>query len=133
MEGDGELHDSVILSIPRAPMFLRVARSLTSSVGALSGLDTEAVDDLRLAVDELCSVLLDEGRNGFIDLRFDVDEAGVRVRGRSMAGPRQQPEHASRALGRRVLAAVVEGYELGETEGHITFSLEKHRASDRGV
>ena len=51
-----ERHDGVVrLELPIASQYIRVARLVASGLGASAGLDVDAVDDLRIAVDELCA------------------------------------------------------------------------------
>jgi serine/threonine-protein kinase RsbW len=48
----------VELVIPADTRAVRLARLVTSGVASASGFDVEEVEDLRIAVDELCAVLL---------------------------------------------------------------------------
>lgn len=48
----------VRLEVPPSAEHLRVVRLVAAEAGARAGLDVEATDDLRIAVDELCHVLV---------------------------------------------------------------------------
>ena len=55
-------HDGVVrLELPVESQYIRVARLVASGLGATAGLDVDAVDDLRIAVDELCAALFEVG------------------------------------------------------------------------
>lgn len=55
---------TVILRVPADPSFVQILRSHVSSVGAGSGFTIDAIDDLRLAVDEAAACLLDHAGAG---------------------------------------------------------------------
>lgn len=49
----------VDLTVPASSEHLRVLRLVTSALAASLGLDVDRLDDLRIAVDELCSLLIE--------------------------------------------------------------------------
>jgi len=49
----------VDLTVPASSEHLRVLRLVTSSLASSLGLDVDQLDDLRIAVDELCSMLIE--------------------------------------------------------------------------
>ena len=69
---------------------VRLARLVAAGIGAMQGLDLEAVDDLRISVDEGCVWLIEQGSGGALALTFDVSENGTIA----VAG---QTPHAGRA------------------------------------
>ncbi len=54
----------VELTVPAQSEHLRVLRLVTSSVAASLELDVDQLDDLRIAIDELCSLLIEHAENG---------------------------------------------------------------------
>jgi hypothetical protein len=56
--------DAVTLRFPAETERVRLARTLVATLGDDVGFDFDEVDDLRIAVDELCFVLLDLCSNG---------------------------------------------------------------------
>jgi Histidine kinase-like ATPase domain len=110
----------VRLSVPASPRFLSAARVVAASLGAECGLDVDDLDDLRLGVNELVSLLVESAPSGGrIDLEFDVDDGGITVRGAidgSVATSIEIDE-----LTRRIVDAVVDHHELDGT----SFSLTK--------
>ena len=61
----------VVLSFPVASNLLVLARLAVSSIASRSGFDIEEIEDLRLAVDELCLSVLDGHRSGRLLLHLD--------------------------------------------------------------
>ena len=54
--------------------FVRLARIGVASIARRKGLSVRAIDDLRLAVDETFSLLLQDGdHGGSVDVTFEVD------------------------------------------------------------
>jgi serine/threonine-protein kinase RsbW len=47
----------VALEVPAGPQFLAVVRLTTAGVGADAGLTVDEIEDLKIAVDEICAVL----------------------------------------------------------------------------
>lgn len=110
--------------------YLRVARAAASSLGAANGFGDEDLEDLRIAVDELCSALLELGDTSGITLEL-ADQAGtIVVRGRAAADAgslaRWNDEHF--ALARQILRVVATEYHLDERDGELSFVLrQEHR------
>ena len=123
---------SVELTIPGDARFLRVARMVASSVATLSDFDVDAVDDLRIAVDELCGVLVERGGGSVLELRFDVADGAVVVRGTCALGAEQVPDPDREALWTQILAVVTDRYEVAAADGELAFVLEK-RSGAAGV
>ncbi|WP_334143219.1 hypothetical protein [Rhabdothermincola sp.] len=72
----------VRLTIPANPRFLRLARLAASGVATDAGFDLDHLEDLRLAIDEACAVLLEGAPGGDLELvyRFRAD-GGVEIEG----------------------------------------------------
>jgi serine/threonine-protein kinase RsbW len=85
--------DVIDLAVPLRAEFSALLRTVTSTIGADLGLDLDEIDDLRLAVSEIFSVLLDLTQG-------DDDEAvaGARCRARLAV----QPDAVTITLGRDV-------------------------------
>jgi hypothetical protein len=54
----------VDLTVPASSPHLRILRLVSSSLGASLGLNIDQLDDLRIAVDELCSLLIEHAPDG---------------------------------------------------------------------
>jgi hypothetical protein len=80
--------DGVVrLQLPAHTRFLRLARLTATGVATDAGFDLEQIEDLRLAIDEACAVLLDDAADGdlHITYRFRPD-GGVEIEGSTPAG-----------------------------------------------
>jgi anti-sigma regulatory factor (Ser/Thr protein kinase) len=117
---------TVSLTIPARPEFLRLARLAAADVGARSGLSYDDIDDLKIAVDELCfAVMGDDGgpgdRAAALSIRFTTIDDAIEIEG-SCDG-RATP--ALNDLSRAIVTAVVEDYELDGTGAEARFRMVK--------
>jgi len=62
----------VRLSLPASPRFLAAARVVATSLGAESGLSVDDLEDLRLGVNELVSLLVESGGGARVELEFEL-------------------------------------------------------------
>jgi hypothetical protein len=70
----------VELSIPAEPVLLHLVRMAAAAVAAQADLDPDALEDLRLAVDELCLPLMGPtGHTGRLLLRYDWDDESIEI------------------------------------------------------
>jgi len=102
--------DEVELSLPAKPELLSLARLTVAALASRADFDYEEIEDLRLAIDELCSPLVGQtGRPGQLRLRYLWDRSWLEVSctiddeptnsppGRSVSSTR--PEHDEGSLG----------------------------------
>jgi serine/threonine-protein kinase RsbW len=97
------------LEIPAAPEFLRLARLAVADVGARAGWSYEDIDDLRIAVDELCYAIGAGAEHGRLALTYRVDGQQIEVHGH---GEDTTPLAAPGELARAIIAAVVDEFDL---------------------
>ena len=65
------MNDDVELALPAKPELLSLARLTVAAVASRADFDYEEIEDLRLAIDELCSPLVGHnGRPGKLCLRY---------------------------------------------------------------
>ena len=98
------------MRIPGSADFLRLARYAAADAATRAGLGLDGVDDVRLAVSELCSLMTGPGLS--IELTFAADDAGVVVEGNGAPGTQHGGENGE--LARTLVAAVVDefGFEI---------------------
>jgi len=114
----------VVLSIPARTPNLRIARLTASSLAADLGFGLEDLEDLRVAVTELCSVLVDDETSAArIDLRFRIDGNGVVVEGQRDGAPGDLPELDPIAA--ELLAVTTDEHSLAAEGGTWRFSVRK--------
>src|SRR5947209_9849614 len=74
--------DEVRLAVPATPEFLRLARVTAAGLASRLGFTFDDVDDLRLAIDELCFALIgSKGRTGTVQLSYLVQSDCLEVSG----------------------------------------------------
>jgi serine/threonine-protein kinase RsbW len=114
----------VRLELPVDARMVRVARLVVSGVAANAGFNVDEIDDLRLAVDEMCAVLLELGAGKPLNLAFAVEDARVEVAGNTAA--RSQPLDMSRyTLTEQILTAACDAHSLDVDGGIAQFTLSK--------
>jgi hypothetical protein len=104
--------DEVRLAVPAMPEFLRLARVTAAGLASRLGFTFDQIEDLRLAIDELCFGLTGpQGRPGTVHLRFLVRDGGLEVEGE---GRFEDDHRLSRLseLSTVILHALVDEHEL---------------------
>ena len=122
----------VELVLPADTRLVRVARLVASGVATTAGFDVEEVEDLRIAVDELCTALVEGGDGGALLLGFDLGDGEVTIIGTTTAAGIAAFEPERLALSRQILRVVVDDHELHTDHGQISVRLHKRRASQDG-
>jgi hypothetical protein len=90
------VNDHVELTLPARPDFLVLARMTVGAVAARAEMAVDDIEDLRLAIDELCLSAVGDHEGGRLELRYDWGPAGMEVsctfKPSDADGPRSQPE-----------------------------------------
>jgi serine/threonine-protein kinase RsbW len=117
------LSETVRLTIPAALEFVRIARLTASGVASRVGFDIDEIEDLRVAVDELSSILVDVSGSQQLELAFTPTVDGIVIEGRTRVDSATPP--AIDELTRQILAAVVDEYGVENTSGEARFRCVK--------
>jgi serine/threonine-protein kinase RsbW len=120
----------VRLSFPADPRHLRLARLTASGFAGDLGFTIDEIEELRLAVDEACAVLVEHARiPAHVDLVYRADEGGMVIEGRCPTDDGEGvPLHP---VAEAILSTTVDAYGV-RVDGHEkTFRLVK-RPTDRG-
>ena len=120
-----ERADCVRLQLPVDPQYMRVARLVASGLGATIGFDVEAVDDFRIAVDELCAALMEVSDGDDLDLAFEVRADGIEVEGHTLMAAMAQPSPDRFALSEQILGVACDRYSLNIDGRSARFTLYK--------
>jgi hypothetical protein len=127
----GGAEDVVELSIPVRADLVVLARLTAATVASRASFDVEEIEDLRLAVDELCVSLVDEVGEGRLALRFVRAEHEIEVsciyHPDAALGGRPIPASAD-GLSARILDALVDEHGRDSENGHERIWLRKRRA-----
>ena len=117
------------LSLPAGPEFVRLARVTATGLASRLGFSWDEIEDLRLAVDELChAVIGPSGRDGVIRLHYLLEGTGLRVEGRGFFDPGGPPVGISE-LGHQILSALVDEHDVGEENGQPVVWFRKNSAA----
>jgi serine/threonine-protein kinase RsbW len=123
----------VRLVVPAAPEYLRLVRLTAAGLASRLGFTFDEVEDLRIAVDELCFHLLgdadepgpsDEPRT--MDLTYSAGADYISITGSTgLSGAVPEPSE----LSEQILDALVDEHDVSGSDGLITFRLKKQRES----
>lgn len=117
----------VVLTVPAQPEFLRVVRMTASGLGSRLGFNLDEVDDLRLALDELCFALIGKGVEGDLKLTYILESNALIIDGEVAIGSIAEQSAGLNELSRQILTALVDDHEIRISETAHTFSLTKRR------
>lgn len=130
---DHDLNDSVALTIPAAPEFLQLVRLHVGAVGARIDMTVEEIEDLHLAVEELCLSLLSPngGSDGRLVVDVGWDATSLEVTCTLVGGDGADRPIGSSALpgdlSKRILDALVDEHGSSLDGGAPTVWLRKRR------
>ena len=103
------------VSVPADPVYIRVVRLAASGVASLVGLDVEKIEDVKIAVDEMCSTLIEVGTGTPLLVRFCPPADGTstfRVDVEARVDPTAGRDEHRFALSRTILGAIADQHEL---------------------
>jgi len=125
--------DRIELTFPARGDLIVLARLVTSAISARAGFDIEELEDLRLAVGELCLLTLQGHDSRYGDLRLELsvldDAIGVQCTLEHAApGTETQPEEDEWALlSEQILDALVDEHGRESQDGSVRAWLHKRR------
>jgi serine/threonine-protein kinase RsbW len=123
----GASRDVVTLRLPAAGAYLSVLRTATASLASRLDFTIDDIEDLRIAVDEACAMLLSQAVPGAdLECSFELtrDTIAVSVTVLTLSG--QQPSRDTFAW--TVLTALAGEVDSSvDADERVTISLRKHR------
>lgn len=118
----------VRLEVPAAPEFLRVARMMTAGVASRLDFTYDEVEDLRIAIDELCFSLVGRrGRPGTIALRFVMLPDGLEIVGTGNFADHVGEEPRLSPLSAQILDSLADTCQISASLEGPTFRMVKRR------
>jgi serine/threonine-protein kinase RsbW len=97
-----------------------------SGLGSRLGFTIDEVDDLRLALDELCFALIGKGTNASLKLTYRLEDHALVING-EVAIETNDPPADLHEFSRQILSALVDEHKLGQHDAIRTFSLTKRK------
>jgi serine/threonine-protein kinase RsbW len=128
-----ESGDRIELKFPARGDLIVLARLVTSAISARAGFDIEELEDLRLAVGELCLLTLQGSDSQHGDLHLELNVLGDAIevictleRAEPAAEPQFDDEEVSR-LSEQILDALVDEHGRESRDGSARAWLRKRR------
>jgi serine/threonine-protein kinase RsbW len=125
--------DRIELTFPARGDLIVLARLVTSAISARAGFDIEELEDLRLAVGELCLLTLQGHDSRYGDLRLELsvldDAIGVQctLEHAAPSGETHPDEDESALLSQQILDALVDEHGRESQDGSVRAWLRKRR------
>ena len=117
------------LVLPPDPELLRVVRLVASGLASLTDLDLDAVEEVRVAADELVATLMQASDGGSVTVSFAVTSEGLTISGATHRSATS--EFSPDPLTERILGEVATSHawhsEGGDVRGHIDHALPSPR------
>jgi serine/threonine-protein kinase RsbW len=118
----------VHLVIPATSRYLRLARLTAAGLAGDLGYSVDAIEDLRIAVDELCAAIIeDTSTTAELELTYRESDGGLVVEGMCLARSTKAPDLHS--VARELLNMLADEYTIGAIDGHRNFRLVKYAES----
>jgi serine/threonine-protein kinase RsbW len=114
--------ETIRLTVPAALEYVRIVRLTASGVASRLGFDVEEIEDLRVAVDELASLVVESADGGDLSVQFAVQDNALRIEGEAALAAGRADNARVDDLTAQILAAVVDEWDLSTTEGSVRFS-----------
>jgi serine/threonine-protein kinase RsbW len=120
-------HDTVVLTLPASSAYLSVLRTATAGLAARLQFTLDEIEDLRIAVDEACAMLLADGESEDHDLtcRFELATDLITVTVSVSAGSPALPSRDTFAW--QVLTALAGAVDASVVDDQLTIQLTKRR------
>jgi serine/threonine-protein kinase RsbW len=127
-DGDTLQNDVVTIRLPAAGAYLSVLRTATAGLAARLDFTLDEIEDLRIAVDEACAMLLAQAVPGAdLDCTFSLNGDSIRVGVSVLTLDGQQPSRDTFAW--TVLSALAGEVDSGaDVDNRVTITLLKRRS-----
>jgi serine/threonine-protein kinase RsbW len=114
--------ETIRLIVPASLEFVRIVRLTASGVASRLGFDVEEIEDLRVAVDELASLVVESADGGELAVQFAVQDETLRIEGGAAVSPSRADKAHVDDLTAQILAAVVDEWDLSTHDDTVRFS-----------
>ncbi len=119
--------DTVDLTIPARLEFVRLTRLVVSGIATQAEFSVDEIEDMRIAVDELCATLIDQSEPlSELHVRFVLDGATLRCEVTAEVARDVELDE----LSAHILRATVDNHHLERAGDRAVARLEKTRSSD---
>lgn len=120
----------VTITVPADVRYFRSVRLAVGGLATMAGFDIEAIDDLRIGVDEICAALAETGNGDDIRIEVAADPGQLlRVEGTVQRGA-DLPDEDRFAFSRQILSVVADAFGYEDEGGLVRCWLERHLPGD---
>jgi serine/threonine-protein kinase RsbW len=121
-------NDVVAIKLPAAGAYLSVLRTATAGLAARLDFTLDEIEDLRIAVDEACAMLLSQAVPGAdLECQFALDTSSMRISVSVLTLDGQEPSRDTFAW--TVLSALAGDVDSSAgVDNRVTITLLKHRS-----
>jgi serine/threonine-protein kinase RsbW len=118
--------DAVEVRIPADVVYVSTLRLTAASLAARCDLTIDDIEDLRLAVDEACALLLPHASPGStLDARFELTQGCLAVETSVQTTAAAEPDRSGFAW--TVLGALASSVDVRQETGRLTIAVTKRR------
>jgi len=119
----GDEGERVHLVIPPSSRFLRTVRLVAADAAERAGCDVEEIEDFRIAVDELCHLLM-AATDHFVHVTITSFDAHVVARGTTRPRAARAPELDE--VSAMIVAGTADEFDIVASPGELRFEVAKH-------
>ncbi|HVX18928.1 MAG TPA: hypothetical protein VHA73_12920 [Acidimicrobiales bacterium] len=121
--------DEVRLTLPAVPEYARIARLTAAGLAARASFTYDEVEDLRIALGEVCSLLFGPEPTGTVEFVFELDDDVVELTATRHGGEATPGgDDSDPDLSEQILAAVVDAFRRGDDGTSV--QLQKRHVED---
>jgi serine/threonine-protein kinase RsbW len=129
--GNGPIR--ITLTLPTGPEHIRLARLVASGLVAQLDYGLDDVEDLRIAVDELCSLVVEHAMPASVlTVAYEVVDHVITVRAAAPTVGAASGEVEADELSRLILMAAADEHTLSSADGEVVAWMRKRPASATG-
>ena len=117
--------DRVVVRIPASTPHIRVVRQAASALAALCDFTYDRLQDLHIAIDEVCSriMAISDPPSSRLEITFEVEERDLKVTARGNSPAREGGQFLTR-WSQAILRSVTDSLEVvGDGSAQVTFRL----------
>jgi serine/threonine-protein kinase RsbW len=117
-EGEAVLTGPVVLQVPAEPAMARVVRLAASSLAAMTSMDLDDVEDIKIVVSEVMAALIEHGDGPDITIKFELGTDRLSVTGFTDASSFEVAS-SEMALSATVMAAIAAEHAIQHADGKL--------------
>lgn len=113
------------LTLPPESRYIRLARLMASGIATSCGLTLAEIEDVRIAVDEVCATLIEVGDSDAVRLSFELTGEALIVAGGVVGAPDESIDSDRLNLSRQILDVVTDDHSLQRSGNTVSFTVRK--------